>query len=47
MKFYDPFHRSEVSSAMMLKGFSYLMIGVLAGWLAMTACGTASYLLNL
>jgi hypothetical protein len=32
---------------MMLKGFSYLMIGVLAGGLAMTAYGTASHLLGL
>ncbi len=32
---------------MMLKGFSYLMIGVLVGGLAMTAIGTASHLLGL
>jgi hypothetical protein len=32
---------------MMLKGFSYLMIGVLVGGLAMTAFGTATHLLGL
>jgi hypothetical protein len=42
-----PCHRSEGLPTMILKGFSYAMIGALACGLVMTLVGSASQLLRL